>query len=146
MQLRYIISVVMDQPQPCTKCKKLPEDILMLACSHDLCLDCASERLAFEMKKKKNANVPPSPSRASSAKYAMNALRSMRKAFLNSRSSSPSPRLPSPDPMQSQGRPTIGPKELFRSRRWCPRTSRARARATRGSRCENMRTGARVAG
>lgn len=29
----------------------------MLACSHDLCLDCASERLAFEMKKKKTANV-----------------------------------------------------------------------------------------
>ncbi len=48
----------MDQPQPCTKCKKLPEDILMLACSHDLCLDCASDRLAFEMKKKKPANVP----------------------------------------------------------------------------------------
>jgi len=47
----------MDQPQPCIKCKKLPEDILMLACGHDLCLDCASERLAFEMKKKKPANV-----------------------------------------------------------------------------------------
>lgn len=49
--------IIMDQPQPCTKCKKLPEDILMLACSHDLCLDCAAERLAFEMKKKKPANV-----------------------------------------------------------------------------------------
>ena len=47
----------MDQPQPCTKCKQLPEDILMLACSHDLCLDCAADRLAFEMKKKKPANV-----------------------------------------------------------------------------------------
>lgn len=52
----------MEQPQPCTKCKKLPEDILMLACSHDLCLDCAAERLAFEMKKKKPANVPLSNS------------------------------------------------------------------------------------
>ena len=44
-------------PQSCTKCSSLPEDILMLACSHDLCLNCASDRLAFEMKKKKNANV-----------------------------------------------------------------------------------------
>lgn len=44
-------------PQSCTKCNNLPEDILMLACSHDLCLNCASDRLAFEMKKKKNANV-----------------------------------------------------------------------------------------
>lgn len=43
-------------PQSCTKCSSLPEDILMLACSHDLCLNCASDRLAFEMKKKKNAN------------------------------------------------------------------------------------------
>lgn len=44
-------------PQSCTKCSCFPEDILMLACSHDLCLNCASDRLAFEMKKKKNANV-----------------------------------------------------------------------------------------
>lgn len=73
----------MDQPQPCTKCKKLPEDILMLACSHDLCLDCASERLAFEMKKKKPANVPAFTSRASSAKSAMRERPSMRKALLN---------------------------------------------------------------
>ncbi len=47
----------MEQPQPCTKCHNLPEDILMLACSHDLCLNCASERLNFEMKKRKPANV-----------------------------------------------------------------------------------------
>ena len=44
-------------PQTCTKCSTLPEDILMLACSHDLCLNCAADRLAFEMKKKKNVNV-----------------------------------------------------------------------------------------
>lgn len=44
-------------PQSCTKCSCFPEDILMLACSHDLCLNCAADRLAFEMKKKKNANV-----------------------------------------------------------------------------------------
>lgn len=37
----------MDQPQPCTKCNNLPEDILMLACSHDLCLNCAADRLNF---------------------------------------------------------------------------------------------------
>lgn len=60
----------MEQPQPCTKCKKLPEDILMLACSHDLCLDCASDRLAFELKKKKPANVPLQQSRALSVKFA----------------------------------------------------------------------------
>ena len=59
----------MDQPQPCTKCKKLPEDILMLACSHDICLDCASERLAFEMKKKKPANVLFLLPRVLSAKF-----------------------------------------------------------------------------
>ena len=47
----------MDQPQPCTKCNNLPEDILMLACGHDLCLNCASERLNFELKKRKPANV-----------------------------------------------------------------------------------------
>jgi len=29
----------------------------MLACSHDLCLNCAAERLNFEMKKRKPANV-----------------------------------------------------------------------------------------
>lgn len=40
------------EPQSCTKCGSLPEDILMLACSHDLCLDCAAERLALESKKK----------------------------------------------------------------------------------------------
>jgi hypothetical protein len=45
------------EPQSCTKCGCLPEDILMLACSHDLCLNCASDRLAFELKKNKNANV-----------------------------------------------------------------------------------------
>ncbi len=75
----------MDQPQPCTKCKKLPEDILMLACSHDLCLDCASERLAFEMKKKKPANVSVSSLRASSAKFATNAQPSTPKASQNSK-------------------------------------------------------------
>ena len=44
-------------PQPCKKCNNLPEDILMLACSHDLCLNCAADRLNFEMKKKKPATV-----------------------------------------------------------------------------------------
>jgi len=38
---------IMEEPQRCIKCNKLPEDILMLACSHDLCLDCAAERLSF---------------------------------------------------------------------------------------------------
>ena len=57
-------------PQTCTKCNNLPEDILMLACSHDLCLNCASDRLAFEMKKKKPATVSTSLSRALSANFA----------------------------------------------------------------------------
>lgn len=146
MQLRYIICVLMDHPQPCTKCKKLPEDILMLACSHDLCLDCASERLAFEMKKKKNANVLPSPSRASSAKYAMKGPHLMRKAFLNWRSSSPSPRHLSQDPMQSLEHRMIDPKEQFPSRRSCPQTSPARARAMRGSQCGNTLMGVLAVG
>ncbi len=30
------------EPQTCTKCGTLPEDILMLACNHDLCLNCAA--------------------------------------------------------------------------------------------------------
>jgi hypothetical protein len=47
----------MDEPQPCSKCKKVPEDILMLSCSHDLCLQCAAERLGVELKKKKVADV-----------------------------------------------------------------------------------------
>lgn len=43
------LKTVMDanEPQRCIKCHKIPEDILMLACSHDLCLDCAADRLAF---------------------------------------------------------------------------------------------------
>lgn len=48
-----------EDPQACTKCGCMPEDILMLACNHDLCLNCASDRLAFEMKKNKNTNVTP---------------------------------------------------------------------------------------
>ena len=76
----------MDQPQPCTKCKKLPEDILMLACGHDLCLDCASDRLAFEMKKKKPANVPFVAYRALSAKFATRGLPSTPRVWGNSRS------------------------------------------------------------
>lgn len=40
------------EPQSCYKCSDLPEDILMLACSHDLCLDCAAERLSLESKRR----------------------------------------------------------------------------------------------
>ena len=40
-------------PQLCTKCKKLPEDILMLACSHDICLPCSADRLAVALQKTK---------------------------------------------------------------------------------------------
>lgn len=46
-----------EDPQACTKCGCMPEDILMLACSHDLCLNCAATRLSFELKKNKNTNV-----------------------------------------------------------------------------------------
>lgn len=48
----------MEQAQPCSKCQKVPEDILMLSCTHDLCLNCAAERLNVEMKKRKPADVP----------------------------------------------------------------------------------------
>lgn len=47
----------MDEPQPCSRCKKIPEDILMLSCTHDLCLQCAADRLSVELKKKKIADV-----------------------------------------------------------------------------------------
>ena len=32
-----------DQPEKCSKCTNFPEDILMLACGHDLCLLCAAK-------------------------------------------------------------------------------------------------------
>lgn len=31
----------------CTKCHKIPDDILMLQCSHDLCLPCAAKYYAI---------------------------------------------------------------------------------------------------
>lgn len=31
-----------EQPEKCAKCEEFPEDILMLACNHDLCLLCAA--------------------------------------------------------------------------------------------------------
>lgn len=34
-----------EQPEKCSKCGSFPEDILMLACSHDLCLNCAAKTL-----------------------------------------------------------------------------------------------------
>lgn len=107
----------MDQPQPCTKCKKLPEDILMLACSHDLCLDCASERLSFEMKKKKNANVRKERYRASPARFATKRLLLMPKALRNWSDSSLSARRLSRDLMLSQGHPMTDRKEWSRNRR-----------------------------
>ena len=75
----------MDQPQPCTKCSKMPEDILMLACSHDLCLNCAAERLSFEMKKRKPANVFFTLLRALFANFAMRGHLSMQKASVSSK-------------------------------------------------------------
>lgn len=113
----------MDQPQPCTKCKKLPEDILMLACSHDLCLDCASERLAFEMKKKKPANVTLHTLRASSAKSATNAPPSTQSPSPNWKNSYPLPKPPT-SPTLNPGNPTTGPKGLARhSAASCRRTA-----------------------
>jgi hypothetical protein len=124
----------MDQPQPCTKCKKLPEDILMLACSHDLCLDCASERLAFEMKKKKGANVAPQSLRASSVKSATSAQPSTPKASQNWKDSSPPTRLQSPNRMPSPGRPSTDRKEWSRSRK-CRPSSEPKTGHTSGSQC-----------
>lgn len=31
-----------DEPEKCAKCGQYPEDILMLSCNHDLCLNCAA--------------------------------------------------------------------------------------------------------
>lgn len=33
-----------ETPEKCNNCHTIPEDILMLACNHDLCLNCASTR------------------------------------------------------------------------------------------------------
>ena len=103
----------MDQPQPCTKCKKLPEDILMLACSHDLCLDCASERLAFEMKKKKPANVNLNTYRALSVKSATKEQLWILRASPNSKNSYPLPKQLQQKHMPSQGSLMIGLSELI---------------------------------
>jgi hypothetical protein len=51
------MSAQQEDPQACIRCHCMPEDILMLACSHDLCLNCAAVRLSFELKKNKNTNV-----------------------------------------------------------------------------------------
>lgn len=124
LKLRFIIfSSQMDQPQPCTKCKKLPEDILMLACSHDLCLDCASERLAFEMKKKKGANVPTHILRASSARSATKGPPLMLKAWPSLKDLSQRIRLQSHDHTQSLGHPLNGLKEWCKNRK-CRRAMR----------------------
>lgn len=32
-----------DQLEFCGRCRQYPENILMLSCSHDLCLDCAAQ-------------------------------------------------------------------------------------------------------
>ena len=37
--------------EKCANCTKLPEDILMLECSHDLCLECASKIYAYQKNK-----------------------------------------------------------------------------------------------
>lgn len=31
-----------ENPDICSNCGNLPQDILMLACNHDLCLDCSA--------------------------------------------------------------------------------------------------------
>ncbi|CAD8096776.1 unnamed protein product [Paramecium sonneborni] len=38
----------------CSKCSKVPDDILMLTCAHDLCLDCAAKSFSNQQTKKKN--------------------------------------------------------------------------------------------
>lgn len=38
-------SDVSEGEETCTKCNTCPEDILMLKCSHDLCLECSARRL-----------------------------------------------------------------------------------------------------
>ena len=32
-----------ENPDICSSCGNLPQDILMLACNHDLCLDCSAK-------------------------------------------------------------------------------------------------------
>ena len=33
-----------ENPEKCSICHSIPEDILMLSCNHDLCLNCAAEK------------------------------------------------------------------------------------------------------
>lgn len=35
----------MDEPVPCSKCREIPYDILMLNCNHNLCVKCAADRI-----------------------------------------------------------------------------------------------------
>lgn len=101
-------------PQTCTKCNTLPEDILMLACSHDLCLNCAADRLAFEMKKKKPASVSAVLFRASSANSATKEHPSTRRASPSWKSSF----LPSltPAPSTRQGKGETNMKKYMKNR------------------------------
>ena len=46
----------MDKPSHCFKCKKTPDDILMLECSHDICLLCAGELLNQSKQKENDKN------------------------------------------------------------------------------------------
>lgn len=38
----------------CAKCKNRPEDVLILTCDHNLCLNCAASNLAMQQKKHQN--------------------------------------------------------------------------------------------
>lgn len=38
----------------CAKCGNRPEDVLILTCDHNLCLNCAAENLAKGQKKHQN--------------------------------------------------------------------------------------------
>ena len=47
-----------ENPEKCSICHSIPEDILMLSCNHDLCLKCAAEKFrAPENAKGRMSNV-----------------------------------------------------------------------------------------
>ena len=41
----------------CSKCFKVPDDILMLTCSHDLCLPCAAKSFSVQQPAKRGKKV-----------------------------------------------------------------------------------------
>ena len=47
------MSRILEQPPSCTRCGIVPEEMLVLSCGHNLCIDCASRNFRREQAKSK---------------------------------------------------------------------------------------------